>query len=157
MANIRSMDVQSQGRGLLGALARGVPVGMGVAFLLSLILTAVLLGGEDPMQLLAAFAYLAMFLGAAVCGIVCALYERPRAMVYSAAGGGVYIALMLILSLFVSGSSGGSMDIIRALLVYGGCELVSIIAGLLLRPKKRRIGEGRQNPAAMARRQLGRR
>lgn len=157
MTNIRNGDKHGGAGSRIGALVRAVPSGMISAFLSALLFTAMLLVGEDPDRLLGLFAYMALYIGAAVCGIVSAVYDRSRGAVNGALGGSIYSIFMLVLSLVISGSMGGAVDFLKALPVYGGCILIAFLMGFMLRPRHARIGEGNKNPAAMARKRLGRR
>lgn len=155
MADRRKQDKQIGTKSTAAALARAVPSGIFAAFLSALLFTAVLLAGEDPVKLLGLFAYAALFAGAAVCGIVSAAYDRSRGPLNSLLGGVIYSLSMLAVSLAASGSLGGAVDVIRALFVYAACIAVSLLMGVVLRPKRKAVGAGHKNPAALARKRLG--
>lgn len=155
MANLRKQDGQTGTKSTAAALIRAVPSGIFAAFASALLFTAVLLAGEDPGKLLGLFAYVALFVGASVCGAVSAAYDRSRGTVNSALGGTLYSLVMLAVSFVVSGCTGSGVDLVKALLVYALCIAISLLMGIVLRPRRTVAGEGRNNPAALARKRLG--
>lgn len=130
-------------------------MGIFAAFLSAFVFTAVLLAGEDPGKLLRLFAYAALFVGASVCGAVSSVYDRSRGVVNSALGGALYSLVMLAVSFVVSGCTGNGVGLMKALLVYAVCIAISLLMGIVFRPRRTAVREGRNNPAALARKRLG--
>lgn len=148
-------DGKKEKSGSAAALLKGVLAGVLSEFLMSLVLTAVLLGTEDPMKLLTVFACTAQIVGAVIGSAVCVLCDRGRSVVNSVLFGAVYALAAVLLTLFFP-KDGGTVDAVKAVLVYVGCILASAAVGFIFRRRETRIGVGDRNPAALARRRLGR-
>ncbi|MBQ8509293.1 MAG: TIGR04086 family membrane protein [Clostridia bacterium] len=158
MANTSDRSSPDELGGLFAGVARGCICGLIVVIALTLILTAVSLSMEDPDRLLRAFALTALFVGAAVSGFASAKFARENGLLAGLLGGVLYVLIVWLISVFFRGSADEEsvMPPLWMALGYGICLAASLFGGLLGRGRRMKVGEGRKNPAAMARRQLGR-
>lgn len=141
---------------LLLASLKGTLLGIAVLIGLSLIMTAVSLGLGDPMSALNVLAYAALGIGAFACGMASFKWDSQQSLLTSVIGGAMYVLILWLISLFIP-RTGESMPAVWTAVAYAACVIVSLIGGLMAKPRRERFGEGRKSPAAVMRKQLGKR
>ena len=157
LKNISSKDESYTLGGLLLAAFRGVLFGIGGAALLALVMTAVALMTKDPDKLVGILAYAALLIGAFVCGVTALRSDENHSIAAPLIGGAGYVLVLWLVSLFFRGDTVTPVPPIWMAVGYAVCVLISLVGGLIARPRRMRVGEGKNSPAAQIRRQLGRR
>lgn len=141
---------------LLFASLKGALLGIAVLLGMSIIMTAVSLGFADPMSAVNVLSYMALGIGALVCGIAALKWDAEQSLLASVIGGAMYVLILWIVSLFVPRGE-VSMPAVWTAVAYAACVIVSLVGGLVARPRRERFGEGRKSPTAVMRKQLGKR
>lgn len=157
LKNIKSNDESYTLGGLLLAALRGVLFGIGGAALLALIMTAAALMTKDPDKLIGILAYAALLAGALICGITALRADENHSIAASLIGGAGYVLILWLISLFFRGDTVSPVPSVWMAVGYAVCVLTALVGGLLARPRRMRVGEGKNSPAAQIRRQLGHR
>ncbi len=141
---------------LLLAALKGLLIGTAVTLVLALIMTGVMVTLEDPMGSMEIFAFAILYIGAFVSALVSAAFERGYSITSALIGGAFYILLDFIVSLFFR-NGGAALSAPYVLIGCGGCIVLSLVAGFIMRPRAMRVRTGNKSPAAIARGKLGRR
>ena len=153
MSNNIKRDEPDIAGGLLWAACKGLIVGIIVVGILTLIMSAVALNADDPSGLIGILAAVTLCVGAVSDGFAASKFCPENAVVSGIAGGAAYVMLMWLISLFLRGES-GNYPLWMTAAGYAVCLLLSFVGALIGKPKKQRVGEGKNSPVALARRQL---
>ncbi len=140
---------------LLSAL-KGLPIGAAAVLVLALIAAGIMLTLDDPMSSMGIFGFAILYVGAFVSALVPAAFEREYSIAAALMGGVFYLLLDFIVSLFLR-NGGADLSLPCVLIGCGGCIVLSLVAGLIMRPRAMRVRTGSKSPAAMARGRLGKR
>ena len=155
MADFKNRETPGETARFFLALAKGVPAGIALAYVLALVMSAILMSADNPTAQMPILAYAALYAGAFAAALVSSLLERGAAVGAALAGGSIYSVLMWITSLFVRGDS--QMNVTASLIGYGGCVILAALAGILARGRTKRSGMSKKSPAMLAREKIGRR
>ncbi len=156
MFNLKLGDEKSREKGTLFGILRGTLFGVIAAFLSALVFTFVALMNEDPDKLTSGLAYAALLIGALTSGITSAKAGMNPILASALSGGGYSLIVWLASIPFrVDGEPGISP--IVSLLIYLGCVALSAVCGLVFRRRPAKLTSIKKSPAAMVRKQLGRR
>lgn len=156
MSNNIKRDEPELAGGLFLSALKGLVVGIVIVALLALILSAIALRAENPSGLVSIFAIITLCVGAVSVGFAAARWCPANAVLSGIVGGAAYIVLIWLISLFLRGEEGGYPLWFTAA-GYAGSLLCSLVGAQVAKPKRQSAGEGRNSPAAKARRQLQRR
>ncbi len=140
---------------MLFSALKGMVVGVLVTLVLSLIFTAIALAFDDPKSVVDLLSYAALAISALFVGIIAVKSDGEHRVTASLIGGIMYVILLFIISLFMSGE-GVPSPILRAVawaLSIGVCML----GGLMGKGRRVRVGEGKNSPTELARRKLAKR
>ena len=138
---------------LLISAVKGALVGVLVTLVLSFLFSALALAIPDPDAALGVLAYVSLALASLFVGICCIKCDGERRVFASLVGGGMYALILFTVSLFMR--TDNSPSLILSLLVYLACIGIAAVGGALGKPKRARIGEGKNSRAASIRRKLG--
>ena len=156
MSNNIKRDEPELAGGLFLSALKGLVVGIVIVALLALILSAIALRADNPSGLVSIFAIITLCVGAVSVGFAAARWCPANALLSGIVGGAAYIMLIWLLSLFLRGEEGGYPLWFTAA-GYVGSLVCSLVGAQVAKPKRQSAGEGRNSPAAKARRQLQRR
>lgn len=157
MLNTKPKDESAGVKELLFASLRGTLIGIAATLLSSLIMTAVALMTKDPEGLIGIFALASLVVGSLLGGITANKADTEQRLGSSLVSGGGYVIILWLVSLFFRADTPEPTSPLLAVVVYLGCIAVSLLGGIVARPKQTRIKEGKSNAAARLRRQLGKR
>ena len=157
LINTKPKDESAGVKELLFASLRGTLIGIAATVLSSLIMTAVALMTKDPESVIGIFALVSLVIGSLLGGIIANKTDTEQRMGASLVSGGVYVIILWLLSLFFRADTPEPTSPLITVVGYIGCIAVSLIGGIIARPKQARIKEGKSNAAARLRRQLGKR
>lgn len=154
MANTDHRDESHDIGALLLSGLKGTLIGVASVVVLALILTAAALAFPDPDSVVGAFAYAALGIGALACGIAAVRADAARSIVGAVIGGVGYVLILWLVSLFMRDGAETMPPALTAV-AYAVCVIASMLGGLIARGRRIRIGEGKNSPTALMRKQLG--
>ncbi len=133
----RSKDSQEGLGSFFVSAMTGLAVAVGSALLLSLILTAVALGMDDPMKPLGAFALGTLFIGAFAGGVTAGIKSGDPAV--GLITGVMYVLIVWLASLII----GRGSDPLMSALCYGLC-LAAAFSGSFIPTRRRKRRDPRK-------------
>ncbi len=148
MANIRQADEPKPGH-LIGSALCGLAVGAAASAFLGVGLSAAAMLSEDPEILLGGLSAAVRLIGAVLCGFAAARQEPSAPHLAGLLGGAAYVLLYWVLALIFGGGRMGS-PVLWAL-GYALCPAGALLGSIPGRKRMKAPGEGKKNPAAMAR------
>ncbi len=157
LINTKQKDEAAGVKELLTASLRGTLASAALALLLTLVLTAVALMTKNPDSLIHVFAYAVLAITSLIGGITASKADSGQRLGASLIGGYGYVLVMWLLSLFFRSDTAGSVSPLLTVSVYIGCIALSLVGGIIAKPKQTRIKEGKNSVTARLRRQLGKR
>ena len=155
MTAINKKDEPDSMFGLLCSGGRGVIAGVLFSMAAALVLSAVLLCAEDPGAMLGWLPAAVMLVGALIGGFCAVRTDAGRSLLAGLIAGAGYVLLWWLVSLIFRGSSEASVPPLVTALMYAGCVLAALLGGAIGKGRTVRIREGKNNPAALARKKLG--
>ncbi len=159
MANTKKKDESAVVAELPRAALKGVLLGIALAALLMLVISALLLTATDPEPLIGWLSAATLLIGAFACGISSVRADSSRSALTGFVSGALYVLVMWLISLFFRGNESEPISSLGLAIGYAACVAASFVGGLLARgsnSKRMRPREGKHSPTALARRQLER-
>ena len=153
MAQVRQKDEPDGLFGLLGSGFRGTLAGLLFWGAAALILSAVLLRMEDPDGVMRWLPAAVTLVGAMIGGLISVRTDSGHSMLAGLLSGSGCVIILLLASFLLGGQDPHSSPLMTAFL-YAGCMLAALIGGMLGRGRTVQIREGKNNPAAQARKKL---
>lgn len=157
LINTKPNDESAELKGMFLASLRGTLVAVGLTVLLAIIMTAVALMTKDPDSIIGIFAYAALVIASLLGGITSIKADTEQRLGASLLSGVGYVLIIWLLSLFFRADTLEPVSPLWAIIGYIGCIALSLVGGVIVRPKQTRIKEGKNNVTAKLRRQLGKR
>ncbi len=140
---------------MLFSALKGMVVGVLVTLVLSLIFTAIALAFDDPKSVVDLLSYATLAISALFVGIIAVKSDGEHRVTASLIGGIMYVILLFIISLFMSGE--GVPSPILRVLVWALSIGVCILGGAIGKGRRTRVGDGKNSPTELARRKLAKR
>ena len=157
LINTKPKDESAELKGMFFASLRGALIAVALTVLLAIIMTAVALMTKDPDNIIGIFAYATLVISSLLGGITSIKADTEQRLGASLLSGVGYVLVIWLLSLFFRADTLEPVSPLWATVGYIGCIALSLVGGIIARPKQTRIKDGKNNVTARLRRQLSKR